>query len=161
VNVCVGSQLSNHGGGVSSDDRGRGHVARPNAAGSDDAQHNGMTFGPVARLSGLARTPGPCVPSPEGEAERFGGAGVEGVLVAWEGALVVGGADESMKRRDDEVVPGKTGRRRGGASGGAGALTEAETRVPTSLLQREKDRKRGSSSILDSPSSIHLVLSRG
>jgi hypothetical protein len=97
----------------------------------------------------------------DGEAERFGGAGVEGVLVAWEGALVVGGADESMRGRDDEVVPGKTGRRRGGASGGAGALTEVETRVPTSLLQREKDRKRGSSSILDSPSSIHLVLPPG
>jgi hypothetical protein len=48
-----------------------------------------------------------------------------------EGGLVVGGADESMKGRDDEVVPGETGRRRGGASGGAGALTEAETRVPT------------------------------
>jgi hypothetical protein len=49
-----------------------------------------------------------------------------------------------MKGRDDEVVTwgaGETARR--GDVGGAGVLTGAETRVPTSLLQREKDRKRG------------------
>jgi hypothetical protein len=46
-----------------------------------------------------------------------------------------------MRGRDDEVETwgnGEAGRR-----GGAGALTRDETRVPMSLLQREKDRKRG------------------
>ena len=54
----------------------------------------------------------------------------------------MGVADESRKGRDDEVVTwgdGETARRGGGAE----ALIRAETRVPTSLLQREKDRKRG------------------
>jgi hypothetical protein len=50
VYVCVGSQLPNHGGGVSSDDRGRGHVAQHNAAGSDDVHHKDMTFGPASFL---------------------------------------------------------------------------------------------------------------
>ena len=37
------------------------------------------------------------------ETGRVGGAGVEGMLVTVEGGLVVGGADESMKGRGDEV----------------------------------------------------------
>jgi hypothetical protein len=38
-----------------------------------------------------------------GETKRFGGAGVEVVLVAWEGGPVGGSADESMKGRDDGI----------------------------------------------------------
>jgi hypothetical protein len=42
-----------------------------------------------------------------GKSEGVGGAGGEDVLVAWASGLVVGGADESRKRRDDDL-----GRRR-------------------------------------------------
>jgi hypothetical protein len=62
--------------------------------------------------------------------------------VAWEGGPVGGSAGESMEGGNDEVVTwrdGVTPERRGDAE----ALTRAETLGPTSLLQREKDRKRG------------------
>jgi hypothetical protein len=79
----------------------------------------------------------------DGETKRFGGAGVEVVLVAWEGGPVGGSADESMKGRDDEVVTWGSGETAMRSDEGAEAFTGAETHVPTSLLQREKDRKRG------------------
>ena len=67
-------------------------------------------------------------------------------MCSWRGGsgLVVGSAGESMKGRDHEIETwrdGETAMR--GDVGGAEALIRAETRVPTSLLQREKDRKRG------------------
>jgi hypothetical protein len=78
-----------------------------------------------------------------GETKRFGGAGVEVVLVAWEGGPVGGSADESMKGRDDEVVTWGGRETAMRSDEGVEAFTGAETCVRTSLLQREKDRKRG------------------
>jgi hypothetical protein len=48
-----------------------------------------------------------------------------------EGGLVVGGADESMRGRDDEVETWGNGETAKRGEWGAGALTGAETPVPT------------------------------
>ena len=92
------------------------------------------------------RSRGACtyVPSPEGDGEGWwcwGGGGL--VTVGGRPRWGCRGVDERKRRRGRDLGRRRNGETERRGKGGCGALTGAETPVPTSLLQREKDRKRG------------------